>query len=119
MADSQKSTNSRSGGTDQGASTSAGTPVAARRQLGEELPASGVSTRVPRGVDEPASDAEASAKGVAAVQRGVKEAVDAETEQGFRGVRTDPTPNENYTVKGVTSGAPTPETTVVTPKSQG
>jgi hypothetical protein len=35
---------------------------------------------------------------------------DKEAEQGFRGVETDPTPNENYTVAGVTSGAPTPET---------
>jgi hypothetical protein len=33
-----------------------------------------------------------------------------ETDQGFRGVEVDPTPNENYTVTGVTSGAPTPET---------
>lgn len=33
-----------------------------------------------------------------------------ETEQGFRGVEVDPTPNEAYTVQGVTSGAPTPET---------
>lgn len=33
-----------------------------------------------------------------------------ETEQGFRGVEVDPTPNENYTLAGVTSGAPTPET---------
>lgn len=35
---------------------------------------------------------------------------DKETAQGFRGVEVDPTPNENYTVQGVTSGAPTPET---------
>ena len=40
----------------------------------------------------------------------VQEAVDRETEQGFRGIEVDPTPNENYTVAGVTSGAPTPET---------
>jgi len=41
----------------------------------------------------------------------VQEAVDKETEQGFRGgPEADPTPNENYTVQGVTSGAPTPET---------
>lgn len=40
----------------------------------------------------------------------VQAAVDRETEQGFRGVETDPTPNENYTVDGVTSGKPTPET---------
>ena len=33
-----------------------------------------------------------------------------EQEQGFRGSEVDPTPNENYTVAGVTSGAPTPET---------
>jgi hypothetical protein len=40
----------------------------------------------------------------------VQEKVDAEQERGFRGVEVDPTPNENYTVAGVTSGAPTPET---------
>lgn len=40
----------------------------------------------------------------------VQAAVDVETEQGFRGVEVDPTPNENYTVQGVTSGKPTPET---------
>lgn len=38
--------------------------------------------------------------------------IDREQEQGFRGVEVDPTPNENYTVQGVTSGAPTPETDV-------
>lgn len=31
-------------------------------------------------------------------------------EQGVFGTPIDPTPNENYTVAGVTSGAPTPET---------
>lgn len=36
--------------------------------------------------------------------------VDEENEKGYRGVSTDPTPRENYTVAGVTSGAPTPET---------
>lgn len=40
----------------------------------------------------------------------VQETVDAEQERGFRGVDVDPTPNEAYTVQGVTSGAPTPET---------
>src|SRR5688500_6112146 len=39
-----------------------------------------------------------------------KAAADKELAQGFRGVEVDSTPNENYTVKGVTSGAPTPET---------
>jgi hypothetical protein len=40
----------------------------------------------------------------------VQEKVDAENEKGFRGVRVDPTPLENYTLGGVTSGKPTPET---------
>lgn len=40
----------------------------------------------------------------------VQKRVDKETEQGFRGVEADPTPNENYTVQGVTAGKPTPET---------
>jgi hypothetical protein len=40
----------------------------------------------------------------------VQSNVDAENEQGFRGARVDPTPLENYTLQGVTSGAPTPET---------
>lgn len=31
-------------------------------------------------------------------------------ETGFLGSKVDPTPDENYTVDGVTSGAPTPET---------
>lgn len=40
----------------------------------------------------------------------VQAKVDAENEQGFRGTRVDPTPLENYTLSGVTSGKPTPET---------
>ena len=40
----------------------------------------------------------------------VQEKVDADEARGYRGIETDPTPNENYTVAGVTSGAPTPET---------
>lgn len=36
--------------------------------------------------------------------------VDEETEKGFRGIKVDPTPNENYTVAGVLDGKPTPET---------
>ena len=40
----------------------------------------------------------------------VAEKMDVETEQGFRGTKVDPTPNENYTVAGVTAGKPTPET---------
>jgi len=53
------------------------------------------------------TDAVRADKSVAA---GPQETIDRETEQGFRGVEVDPTPNENYTLQGVTSGAPTPET---------
>lgn len=37
-------------------------------------------------------------------------AADKETEQGFRGAKVDPTPNENYTLAGQNAGKPTPET---------
>lgn len=40
----------------------------------------------------------------------VAEKLQAEQEQGYRGTKADPTPNEAYTVSGVTSGEPTPET---------
>lgn len=51
----------------------------------------------------------------AAVKKGasltdIQARIDQELKQGFRGFEVDPTPNKNYTVKGVTSGAPTPET---------
>jgi hypothetical protein len=41
----------------------------------------------------------------------VRDRVTQETEQGFRGVEVDPTPNEHYAVGGVIAGKPTPETT--------
>lgn len=40
----------------------------------------------------------------------VEKTINEEQEKGYRGTATDPTPRENYTVAGVTSGAPTPET---------
>lgn len=40
----------------------------------------------------------------------VQAKADQEAELGYRGIEADPTPNENYTVAGVTAGAPTPET---------
>ena len=43
--------------------------------------------------------------GQAEVQARFDEAAD----KGYFGSTPDPTPNENYTLKGVTSGAPTPE----------
>lgn len=38
------------------------------------------------------------------------EMIEREQKQGYRGFVTDPTPNDHYTVKGVTAGKPTPET---------
>lgn len=46
----------------------------------------------------------------------IEEKLNKENAQGFRGVEVDSTPNENYTVAGVTSGAPTPETDVESAK---
>jgi len=40
----------------------------------------------------------------------VQELVDEAEAQGFLGQKVDPTPNEHYTLDGVTSGKPTPET---------
>lgn len=47
----------------------------------------------------------------------VAENLSTETEQGFRGVEVDPTPNENYTLAGQNAGAPTPETDEATRKT--
>jgi hypothetical protein len=52
------------------------------------------------------ADAQAADPSLAEVQK----VADKEAAQGYRGVKTDPTPNENYTVAGVLAGAPTPET---------
>lgn len=49
-------------------------------------------------------------KADAATAQEVQAVVDKATEQGFIGFEVDPTPNENYTVAGVTAGLPTPET---------
>lgn len=40
----------------------------------------------------------------------VQAKVDEAEAQGFFGTAVDPTPRENYTLEGVTSGKPTPET---------
>ena len=49
-----------------------------------------------------AADAVAEEAGGAETQRQVQEKMDADTARGFRGTPVDPTPNENYTVAGVT-----------------
>lgn len=43
-------------------------------------------------------------------QKEVQENMDEINEKGYLGEVPDPTPNENYTVEGVTQGKPTPET---------
>lgn len=40
----------------------------------------------------------------------IQSAFDEANEKGYFGVTPDPTPNENYTIKGVIKNAPTPET---------
>jgi hypothetical protein len=40
----------------------------------------------------------------------VQQATDEAEDQGFVGVKVDPTPDEHYTVAGVVAGKPTPET---------
>lgn len=47
---------------------------------------------------------------MASKEKSAESPVDEQTEQGFFGEKVDPTPNENYTVAGVTSGKATPET---------
>ncbi len=92
---------------------------AGRTQTGEVLPdGAAVSTKAPRGVGEPAANAEGDDVGIREAQRAVTSAIEAETRQGFRGDAVDPTPNEHYTVAGVTQGLPTPETTVYTPRGR-
>ena len=54
-----------------------------------------------------------------AVVAPVTEQINRENEQGFRGTEVDPTPNENYTLQGVTKGLPTPETDPATAASVG
>lgn len=60
-------------------------------------------------------EAKSSAKGTPLTA--IEDRVNQEQEQGFRGTEVDSTPNENYTVAGVTSGAPTPETDVESAKA--
>lgn len=87
-------------------------------QIGERLEQS-VTTNSPRGVGELPSDyVHGGEGGLADGQRRVKAMIDEENEKGYRGTVPDPTPNENYTVAGVTRGLPTPETVVYTPRGQ-
>ncbi|MGX1129896.1 hypothetical protein RKD49_002086 [Streptomyces glaucescens] len=66
-----------------------------------------MATRNSKATDEPENQPVPADDEVA---KAVQQANDEAQAQGFFGVEADPTPNENYTVAGVTSGAPTPET---------
>lgn len=60
--------------------------------------------------DEPTNDAEnVPEEATEAGSDQVKSVLEEEQEKGYRGTPTDKTPNEAYTVVGVTSGADTPE----------
>lgn len=73
------------------------------------------SNNPPRGVNELPADAIADDPAAGDLQRHIQERFNVEAENGHRGVKHDPTPRENYTLAGVTSGAPVPETVVDTP----
>lgn len=65
--------------------------------------------------DARAAEAERKAQGLPSADRDagaaqMQDMVDAAEAKGYIGVSPDPTPRENYSVKGVTSGKPTPET---------
>ncbi len=60
--------------------------------------------------NEKKSSQKAASASTDAGQDEVQARVDDANEQGYFGDVPDPTPNENYTVAGVTSGKPTPET---------
>lgn len=64
----------------------------------------------PKAADEPQADGVNTDDELTPEAEVMQQAEDKAAEQGFRGVDADPTPNENYTVAGVSAGKPTPET---------
>ena len=89
-------------------------------QMGQS--AGSISTKPPRGVDEPPANASAvgpdgvAEPGAAALQGHIQKMIDKENAQGWRGARkSKAVPNKNYTLRGVGEGLPTPETTIHTP----
>lgn len=70
-----------------------------------------MAERKPAARDEAGSGPEALPAGAPAPgNEQVQADTDKAEDKGFFGVEVDPTPNKAYTVAGVTSGAPTPET---------
>lgn len=92
--------------------TKATTPTEKKAPAAPAAPAKVLTTNPPRQDALPA-DAVADEPGAAALQGFVKDQADRDQARGYRGVKSDTTPRENYTVAGVGKGLPTPETTVV------
>lgn len=65
------------------------------------------STATPSGAEKAAKENQKAADEVGADQ--VQAAFDEANEKGYFGELEDPTPRENYTLDGVSKGAPTPE----------
>lgn len=59
---------------------------------------------------EKKTDSKPAAKSTDAGEASVQAQFDEAHKDGFFGSSSDPTPTENYTLKGVTAGKPTPET---------
>lgn len=85
---------------------------AAKTAAPQKAPQKVLTTNPPRQDALPA-DALAEDPSAAALQQFVKDQADKFAAQGYRGVKGDTTPRENYTLAGVGKGLPTPETTVV------
>lgn len=60
-------------------------------------------TRLPSVEPGPPADALADDAAVAATQKAVADKMQSEWDRGYRGTAVDPTPNENYTLAGVTN----------------
>lgn len=88
----------------QNASTEGGSTEQPRKAAAETNDSQAAVQPTPgRVVDNtPPADALADDKEVAEVQQAVKDRLDEENEKGYRGTAADPTPNENYTLAGVT-----------------
>jgi hypothetical protein len=91
-------------------------PVDPRGLQSNEAGRAPLTTNPPRGVGEAPSNQIADEVAAADLQKHVQKTLDDEEKRGFRGQkRKNRVPNENYTLKGVGQGLPTPETTVYTP----
>ncbi len=93
-------------------------PLDATRLQPNQAAPNGYTTKPARGVNEAPSNTVADEPSAAALQQHVQSVIDDEESRGYRGARrSKPVPNYNYTLKVVGEGAPTPETTVHTPRS--